>query len=153
MPEARTRDYGAVPYEETDVIELARPLPGFPGQLRFLMLRPRPEAGWIVLQSLDDAATALLTLPAEMVDPDYEAQLTAEDHDALGWREGAPRALVLVTVAAGTDGRPAANLLGPIVVDPARRRGLQAIREDRRYGAAEPVPLRCARNQEEVPCS
>lgn len=152
MPEARTRDFGAVPYQDGDVIEFVRPLAGFAGEREFLMIRPRPDAPWIMLQSLRDAATAFLTLPAHLVAPGYEARLSTEDCDALGWREAVPGALVLILIAAAPDGAATANLLGPVVIDPATRRAVQAIRDDRRYGAAEDLETLMER-KEAVRCS
>jgi flagellar assembly factor FliW len=143
-----TRDFGPVSYAPEEVFDFPAGLPGFPECRRFLTLRPYPAEAWVVLQSLDRREVAFVTVPAETLVGDYELQIVAADLALLkagpsGFRRPKGRdyeglmALVLITLP--ETGPALANLLGPLVLNPAARRGVQAIREDLRYGAAEPV--------------
>lgn len=140
MPVTQTRDYGPVEYDANDILRFVRPLAGFPGLDDFLVIRPDPAGPWVVLQSLQAAGTAFLSLPVRLLAPRYDIRLTIEERVALGWREGIPEnPLALALVADGGRGKALANLLGPVVADPSSRRALQAIRDDGKYGASEDV--------------
>jgi len=154
MPQALTRDYGWAEYSEADVLDFPRPIPGFAHCRRYLTLRPRAGEPFVVLQSLDDDQVAFLTLPVETLVPDYRLRLVADDQRILAGDAGTGVAgrRVLVMMALSPEGEATVNLLGPVVIDVAARRGVQAIRDDARYQAAESVEALLAASQEAV-CS
>lgn len=139
MPEIMTRDFGPVPYSEDEIFDFAGGLPGFPDCERFLTVRPNPDEPLVVLQSLERPEVAFLTIPLEALAGAYELRIREEDRRALGAAPGSLYTLVIVTLP--SQGAATVNLLGPIVLHPATRRGIQAIRDDNRYGAAEPFDL------------
>jgi flagellar assembly factor FliW len=114
---------------------------------RFLLIRPAEAGPWIVLQSLQSEDTAFLSLPVRLLEPAYEWRISEEDRAALGWDRTPGGLLALALVAVTPEGRALANLLGPVLADPATRRALQAVRDDRKYGAAEDVESRLARQE------
>jgi flagellar assembly factor FliW len=137
MPQILTRDYGYAGCSEEDILEFPAGLPGFPACRRFVPLRPRAGEPFIVLQSLDEVSVAFLTLPVEMLLPGYELRILPSDLVTLGGGPASRRTLVIVSLSPG--GETTVNLLGPIVIDTLTRRGVQAIRDDSRYGAAERI--------------
>jgi len=137
MPETLTRDFGPVTYSPEEVFHFPLGLPGFTACRRFLTLRPQPAQPLVVLQSLDQVEVAFLTLPVGMLVMDYALQLVEQDRRVLGPHVEGWHLLAMLSLPAS--GLATANLLGPLVLDPATRTGVQAIREDRRYGAAEPL--------------
>jgi flagellar assembly factor FliW len=135
MPQLLTRDFGEVNYQAEEVFAFPLGLPGFPGCGRFLPIRPHLDGALVVLQSLDRVDLAFLTLPVEVLLPGYQLRMVEADRTALGAHENQWRTLVIVSLPA--DGPATANLLGPLVLNQATRRAVQAIRDDGHYGAAE----------------
>ncbi|MGH9673645.1 MAG: flagellar assembly protein FliW, partial [Bryobacteraceae bacterium] len=130
MPQVATLHFGAVDYEDRNVIEFPLGLPGFDDESRFLMLEREETAPVIFLQSLRTTDLAFLTLPAAMVYPDYELAATPEDIEALGL-PAAPelgRDFLCLAILTLTDSGPAAaNLKAPIVVNLHTRQAWQII--------------------------
>lgn len=145
MPELLTRDFGAVPYTEEEVFDFPLGLPGFPACRRFLPLRAGADETWVVLQSLDRREVAFLALPVETLVEDYRLRMVDPDRVALGPLAGGLRTLAVVSLPPA--GPATVNLLGPLVLNPATRKGVQAVRDDRRYSAAEPVEPLLARQR------
>jgi flagellar assembly factor FliW len=85
-----------------------------------------------VLQSLDNEGVQLLVTDPYMVEPGYSAPLSADHRATLGLAADVDP-LLYCTLTVGQDGSISANLLGPLVVNPTNRRGLQLVLTDARY--------------------
>jgi flagellar assembly factor FliW len=80
----------------------------------------------------------------EGIDPDYQLAIAREDLESLGLETGRQprigediRCLAVILVA--ENGPVTANLLAPIMINPASRRGVQAIRVDAIYSHQHPL--------------
>ena len=91
-----------------------------------------------ILQCLDDTAVQLLVTHPTLVEPDYVAPLSSRDRAELGLATGA-EPVVYCTLSVHADGSISANLLGPLVVNPVTRRGLQLVLADSAYSTRHPV--------------
>jgi len=130
MPQAATLHFGAVDYEDRNVIEFPAGLPGFEDESRFVMIEREETAPVIFLQSLRTTELAFLTLPAAMVDPDYELAATPEDVEALGLPTAPEvgRDFLCLTILTLTESEPpAANLKAPVIVNLHTREAWQII--------------------------
>jgi flagellar assembly factor FliW len=138
MPEILTKYFGTVEYREADVLQFPAGLPGFEEQSQFLAIEPPANAPLIFLQSVRLPGLCFLALPMQGVDSDYRLAITREDLASLELdtsrqpRIGEEIGCFAVIVVAET-GHISANLLAPIVVNLANRRGVQAIRIDTVY--------------------
>lgn len=152
MPEITTRDFGLVAYSHDEVFEFAVGLPGFRECRQFLTVRPDPASPLIVLQSLERPELAFLTLPVNALAIRYELRMIEEDRRAIGAQtlEGLHVLVILTLPALGV---PTLNLLGPVVLNPETRRGVQAVRDDHRYRAAEPAETLLAAEPKESECA
>jgi flagellar assembly factor FliW len=125
---------------ELPEIRFVRPVPGFPGLTRFVLVRLGDDAD----DDADDAAeddTAVLyelrslerpevcfmvAVPAAFF-PDYDVELDAHACEDLGLSD-AGDALVLVVLTIGSDpSATTANLLAPVVVNARTRAAAQVI--------------------------
>ena len=86
----------------------------------------------------------------QRIDPDYRLAMTREDLECLGLETSRQpriadeiRCLAIILVA--ENGLVTANLLAPVIINPANRRGVQAIRVDRIYSHQHALT--------EAPCS
>jgi flagellar assembly factor FliW len=144
MPEIATKYFGSIEYQPDAPIRFPSGLPGFEEELEFLILEPPASAPMVFLQSLQRPSLCFLALPMQMVAPDYSLATTKEDLETLGLeperRPGTGADVCcLAIIAVAENGQVSANLLAPIVINPARRLGLQAIRSDSVYSHRHPV--------------
>lgn len=124
---------------EIPVIELAQPLPGFPGRERFALVQV-DEAGVLCsLTSLDEPGLRFLVVPPAPFFPDYSpevdeavlADLRSSSVDDL---------LVLCVLTAGESlASTTANLAAPVVLDTSTHRAVQVVLDDPSLSVATPL--------------
>jgi flagellar assembly factor FliW len=127
MPEAATKYFGTIEYQPEAVIRFSSGLPAFEEETEFLTLEPASSAPLVFLQSLRRPGLCFLTLPMEIVAPEYSLEMTKEDIASLGLdaaRQPRPGADVrcLAMLAVPKAGGITANLLAPVVIDRAGNR-------------------------------
>ena len=88
------------------------------------------QAGWGSTLSTRSAAARLCS--------DGRTALSADDRASLGLAPGAAPT-IYCTLSVAADGLITANLLGPLVVNPATRRGRQLVLTDSGYSTRHPV--------------
>ncbi len=150
MPQCETRYFGVVSYADGMAIEFAAGLPGFEDCRRFLPIDDAARRPFIFLQSLEQPGLCFLALPVEAIAPGYQLKMSAEDVAAIGFEKlpamgSEARCLAVVSMAEA--GHPTANLLAPLVINPANGRAVQSVRDDSAYGC------RHALAAEGTPCS
>jgi flagellar assembly factor FliW len=138
MPVLQTKYFGLIEYREEEIVQFPSGLPGFEEESHFLMLEPPADAPLVFLQSVRVPALCFLALPMLAVDPDYQLAVAGEDLATLGLATGRQprssgevRCYTLIVV--GGNGQISANLLAPLLINPANGRGVQAIRFDSLY--------------------
>jgi flagellar assembly factor FliW len=139
MPRVMTEQFGELEYSEESALLFPRGLPGFEEARRFVLLDNPKLAPLVHLQSMETVNLCFLALPVRSVDPDYETALATEDREALGSSGEERQTLDLVLLSVAQDGRVSANLLAPVVIDLATRRGVQSVRFDSRYSHQHPL--------------
>jgi flagellar assembly factor FliW len=144
MPQARTKHFAILDYDEGAVLTFPVELPGFEHLTRFLMVEHPDTAPLTFLQSLESEDVCLPALAVLAVDPDYELALTTDDLEDLGFTAheqipvgNAIGCFAIISVPA--DGPATANLQAPVVVNLAARRAVQAVRLDTRYSHQHPI--------------
>lgn len=144
MPELSTKYFGTINYREEEVVQFPSGLPGFEEEKLFLAIEPPANAPLTFLQSVRRPGLCFLALPIQGIDPDYQLAVTREDLESLGLETDRQprigeeiRCLAIILVA--ESGHVSANLLAPIMINPANRRGVQAIRVDAIYSHQHPL--------------
>lgn len=155
MPQARTKHFGTVEYEDGAVLIFPLGLPAFERLTRFLLIEQPEAAPLVFLQSIEDGEVCFPAIATMAVDPTYELSLSSEDLEELGFTSGdgtpgADSLACLVIVSVPDNAPPTANLLAPIVINLANRRAVQSVRGDTTYSHQH--PMFPARNPEAV-CS
>ncbi|WP_436698140.1 flagellar assembly protein FliW [Nocardioides sp. BYT-33-1] len=123
------------------VIELAHPMPGFPDDARFALVRLDDDGVLHGFRSLDSQDLQFVVVPPAPFYPDYALDLDDEIATELGIDEtGVDDVLVLLVVRAGaTLADTTVNLRAPLVVNPATRRASQVILDDAELPLAAPL--------------
>lgn len=123
------------------VIELAHPMPGFPDDARFALVRLDDDGVLHGFRSLDSEDLQFVVVPPAPFFPDYTPEIGDEVVTDLGIApEDANDVLVLLVVRAGASlADTTVNLRAPLVVNPATRRASQVILEDADLPLAAPL--------------
>ncbi len=133
--QVQTERYGVVEVSEADVLEFERGLFGFEHEHRYVLLEHGPKSPLRLLQSLQDPSLAFVVIEPFLICPDYTVEISEADAAAVHWWEDSG-VMVLVTVGIPDDpGEMTANLKGPILVNPKRRRGVQIVLPGDRWPA------------------
>jgi len=145
MPQLATQNFGDVEYTAGQVLEFPSGLPAFEDQTRLVMLERPGLRPLVFLQSLGNPKLCFITLPVGLIDPGYELELIAEDARLIGLDrvvEGEvpdPIDLLCLAILVVTENCPTANLMAPVVINLKNRRGVQAVRVDKRYSHQHPL--------------
>ena len=158
MPSIRTKQFGDVQFEEEDIFDFPNGLPGFEAEHRFLCIERPALRPVVFLQSVEQTDLCFITLPARSVDPSYQLEVAPEERTVLGLATGeAPvwqqSLACLAIICLPTDGAPTANLLGPVVLSRETRKGVQSVRDDRRYSAMTPIQPNATEQNDQNPSS
>ncbi len=147
MPQACTKHFGLVEYDDVAVLSFPAGLPAFESRRRFILIDRPSTHPLIFLQSLDSEDLCFPALPVRAVDPAYTLTVNPEDLEVIDVpeRDGCPdpeQLACFVLVSIPSDGVPTANLLAPIVVNLATRAAVQSVRSDTRYSHQHPLGTR-----------
>ncbi len=124
---------------ELPVIEMSRPVPGFPQLNRFALVQLDDEGVLCSLRSLDDPEMRFLVVSAVTFFPDYAPVVDDATVAELGI-ETVEDVLVLVVLSAGTSlAETTANLLAPILINTRTLKAAQVILDDPALQLAAPL--------------
>lgn len=122
------------------VLSLAEPLPGFPGQRDYALVAADSAGLVFWLQSVSPDGPRFLTVPAGPFFPDYDPALPRAACAELGIDDAAAADVYcLVTVPDGDVTAATANLRAPLVVDPVTRRARQIVLTDGGHPIRQPL--------------
>lgn len=109
------------------VIEFVAPMPGFPDDHRFVLVRLDDSGLLFALTSIETPGLRFLVLPPMPYFPDYAPEVDDDTLAALGV-SGAEDLLILLLVTTGdTVADVTVNLMAPIVLDQQSRRAVQLV--------------------------
>ena len=132
----RTTRFGDIAVDEERVFRFPDGLPGFAGAKSFLAINVESDDDMYWLQCVDDGALAFLAISPWSFFPDYEPEIDEHAQDALGL-DRADDATVLCLLTVDRDAEVVtANLLGPVVLNTARKLGRQVVLADARWPIA-----------------
>lgn len=123
------------------VIELTHPMPGFPDDARFALVRLDDDGVLHGFRSLDSEGLQFVVVPPAPFYPDYAPEIGDDVVAALGIDpQAADDVLVLLVVRAGpTLADTTVNLRAPLVVNPTTRRASQVVLDDADLPLAAPL--------------
>lgn len=125
MQRVETR-FGVFTGRARDVVTLAEGLPGFESCRRFVLLSSPTIEPLMCLQGVEEPRPSFLVIDPRLADPEYRCRLDdlqarrvhADDATVLLW---------LAIVRLSDDGDATVNLRAPLVVNPAKMRGMQLL--------------------------
>jgi len=129
----KTSRFGEIEIDNKDVLTFPEGLIGFEQMKRFTIVENKPGSPFKWLQSLDDGELAFIIIDPKVFMPGYAPCFLRSDLEALQLM--APRdALMYVTVVVPKNPQQmSANLLGPLVVNPANTLAKQVVLSEGKY--------------------
>jgi flagellar assembly factor FliW len=126
----RTTRFGDLTVDEQRLFTFEDGLPGFPHATRFLAMHVEDDPDLYWLQSVDDGSLAFLAIVPWHHFPDYEPVLADEDRRRLELVEADEAMVLCILTIDREQDVVSANLLGPVVLNTARRLGRQVVLAD-----------------------
>jgi flagellar assembly factor FliW len=115
-------DVGTLP-----MIEFVAPMPGFPTDRRFMLVRVDESDLLYALTSVDSPGLRFLVMPPAPFFPEYAPEIDDETLAALDVQDPSRLLVLLVVTVTGAANEATANLMAPIVLDQDTRRAVQLV--------------------------
>lgn len=116
--------------EEDQILWFDDGIPGFPHSRRFVLVDMAEGSAFQILQSLDERDVSLIVTVPWLFFPDYDFELSELEQRELGISSVEETVVFSVVTLDGENHRVLLNLLGPIVVNAANRKGRQVVLVD-----------------------
>ncbi|MVX62361.1 flagellar assembly protein FliW [Clostridium chromiireducens] len=131
--------HGEIEYEESNIINFAKGIPGLHELKKFILLDLQGYEPFKLLQSLeDDEISLIVTSPYEFF-KDYEFKLSEETIKNLNI-DSPEQVNVITTVTLNSDVKKiTTNLQGPIVINTSNNLGEQIILDNSKYKVKNPL--------------
>lgn len=135
-----TRHFGEIKVREDQIITFTPGLLGFSDLHRYILIEHGQDSPFLWLQCVDDADLAFVVIDPVYVLSDYQIgpingvkkELDVQNLQDL-------KVLVILTIPSGRPREMTANLMGPLLVNLANRRGKQLVLENSPYSHKHPV--------------
>jgi flagellar assembly factor FliW len=137
-----TTRFGRIDVPDEAVIHFPRGLYGLDGTRHYCLLRHDERGYFHWLQAADAPAVAMVVTDPFLHFPTYQVDISDQANDLLQAR-AATDVTIYTSISVAADGQAVfANLLGPLVINPATRLGLQLIQDSSRYTTRHRLDLR-----------
>lgn len=116
-------------------------LAGFPGRKRFVLLEREETRPFCWYQSAEDPDLALVVMNPFLIKPDYQVELRQAIKE-MSWEGDRLKDMAVYVVLTVHDSGPfriTANLIGPIIINTAKREAVQLVIYDSTYSVQHPV--------------
>lgn len=123
------------------VLELARPLVGFPGLQRFGLARLDESGTVFDLRSLEDPDVSFVVVPPGVFFDDYAPEVDDSVVEELELRDAGDVLTFVVVTLGETIEQATANLRAPLLVNQHTRRGMQTILDDQDLPMKAPLAV------------
>lgn len=137
MKKINTLRFGEIEADEKQIIRFEQGIPAFEDEKEFLLIVPDQTAPYAFLQSAKSPELAFLMTRPFVFFPDYEFVLNDAIEEQLELKkEEDLDVFAFLTIPDGDIKKMTVNLLAPIVINKANRRGQQYVLEKTKYTTA-----------------
>jgi flagellar assembly factor FliW len=126
-------------YSKEDIITFPSGVPGFEKNKTFVLVQIPDYMPFEWLVCVDGSCLRFAIINPLMFRPDYTPPITKEHLEGLAIEKPEDILLYCIVTIAANPVESTANLVGPVVINKAKRLGKQVIFDDDRYGTQEPI--------------
>lgn len=132
--------FGSLDVDEKNLLTVTGGLCGFERLEQFALLTPPEMEPYAWLQSVEDPAVAFVVVDTAVVCPELSVAITPAEALLLDCPvSGETVVMAVVTVPPGQPHAATANLIAPLVINPANRRACQVIFDASPYTTRHPL--------------
>jgi flagellar assembly factor FliW len=136
----KSSQLGEIEIDETRVINFPGGIPGFENDREYSIFPIDGDGPFYYMHALKNPDLCLVLAVPFAFFPDYELELSADSLEILGIENKEQELAIFAVLTIPRDFREAtANLLAPIIVNPATRKGLQHVAGNTRYQTKHPI--------------
>lgn len=134
----KTTRFGEINLNNDQVIHMPQGMLGFPDSQRFVIIQNKENSPFFWYQSLDDPDLAFVIANPYLFMPDYNPQLK-EGVTNMTWQISDRNFLeilevyVVVNIPRGAPEKMTGNFMGPLVINPLCKQGVQVILSEGGY--------------------
>ena len=131
--------YKNLVYSKEDIITFPSGIPGFEKNKSFVLVSIPDYTPFEWLVCVDGSPLRFAVINPLMFKPDYAPKIQKEQLEEMGFVKPEDVLLFVVVTINENPLESTANLVGPILINKARRIGKQVIVEDDQYTTQEPI--------------
>ncbi len=144
-----TSRFGDIQVDESKIIAFTEDMPGFKECRRFVLIDHNPGSPFKWLQCTDNGSLAFVVIDPVMVVVDYKPEISDSELIELEI-DSIEKAVLLCIVNINRDSnRVTINMLGPLVINPEKKCGKQAIALNSDYSIKHDITSACHPPQKE----
>src|SRR5262249_2311421 len=117
------------------VLQFSHGIPGFPHIQEFALIELDNIKPFCYLQALGEPPVSLLVVNPFLIVPNYEFRVGEKDMEELQAKAGEEVSVYSVVTFPGNAADATLNLMAPVLINAAQRRGKQVILIDGKYSA------------------
>jgi len=131
--EIMTRDFGEIEINEEDIIEFPQAVPGFPEDKEFVLFPIGEDSPFIVLQSVNTAELAFITIEPGNYLKGYEFEISDELAKKLKIEKNEDLLVLSIATIKGEIENMTINLAAPVIINLKEKLGKQVILDKEDY--------------------
>jgi flagellar assembly factor FliW len=131
--------YKNLVYSKEDIITFPSGIPGFEKNKSFVLVSIPDYVPFEWLVCVDGSPLRFAVINPLMFKPDYAPKIQKEQLEEMGFVKPEDVLLFVIVTINENPLESTANLVGPIIINKARRIGKQVIVEDDQYTTQEPI--------------
>jgi flagellar assembly factor FliW len=128
-----TKPFGEIEVDERQVIDFPEGILGFDFIKKFIILDADSDSPFKWLQAYEEKDLAFVLIMPESFLPSYELVIPQTDYEAVSAKSSDDLLVFAIVTIPENPSNMTANLQGPIIINPEKRLGKQAISLSDRY--------------------
>jgi flagellar assembly factor FliW len=128
-----TKPFGEIEVDERQIIDFPEGILGFDFIKKFIILDADSDSPFKWLQAYDEKDLAFVLIMPESFLPSYELVIPLTDYEAVNAKSADDLLIFAIVTIPDNPTNMTANLQGPIIINPEKKLGKQAISLSDRY--------------------
>ena len=142
----QTKAYGPLDVDERQRLDFPKGLLGFERYVAFVLI-DAPQKPFLILQSLEAPELAFVLIDPFLFRPDYTIDVGDRELASIGLARPEDALVFAIVTVPAEAGTVTANLMGPVIVNRANRKGMQAVLTDPRWQVKHDIVAELAAKQ------
>ena len=136
----KTTKFGEIQIDENLIFEFVEPIIGYDNLKKYVLVEHSENSAFKWLQSVEDPSLAFPVTSPAFFDIDYQFEIPTEKAEKIDLTSVESLiSLNIVTIPAGNPRKATVNLLAPIIINAANKKGMQIILSNSNYPVKAPL--------------